>query len=144
MKKEEINYLNDEHKLIIERYLIDIKKIMYYSTEFTESGKYQEFINIMSSVYSYSNNFYKSMLKKENNGALNEFMFLIPNMMFYTSIGYLTALKDENNYSILGDYLEDIATLTEEATSELADILIDNREKQEIIREIFNSHITKN
>ena len=84
------------------------------------------------------------MLKKEDNGALNEFMFLIPNMMFYTSIGYLTALKDENNYSILGDYLEDIATLTEEATSELADILIDNREKQEIIREIFNSHITKN
>ena len=88
MKKEEINYLNDEHKLIIQRYLIDIKKIMYYSTEFTESGKYQEFINIMSSVYTYSNNFYKSMLKKEDNGALNEFMFLIPNMMFYTSIGY--------------------------------------------------------
>ena len=117
---------------------------MYYATETAANGKYQEFLEIMSSVYMYSNNFHDSMLKKEDSGVIAEFLFLIPNMMFYTSIGFLTALKNNNNYKELGKYLEEIASATENATSELADILIDNQEKQKILKELQNVRVSKN
>ena len=114
----EISYLNNRHEQVVEEYIKDLKKLMYYSTEDVADGKYQDFLEIMSSVYLYSNNFYDSMLKKEDNGILAEFLFLIPNMMFYTAIGFLTALKDDDNYREMGKYLEQIASITENTTSE--------------------------
>ena len=84
------------------------------------------------------------MLKKEDNGILAEFLFLIPNMMFYTAIGFLTALKDDDNYREMGKYLEQIASITENTTSELADVLIDNQEKQKILKELQSVNISKN
>ena len=144
MEVIEISYLNSKHQQVAEEYIKDLKELMYYATETAANGKYQEFLEIMSSVYMYSNNFHDSMLKKEDSGVIAEFLFLIPNMMFYTSIGFLTALKNNNNYKELGKYLEEIASATENATSELADILIDNQEKQKILKELQNVRVSKN
>lgn len=144
MEVVEISYLNSKHQQVTEEYIKDLKELMYYATETADNGKYQEFVEIMSSVYIYSNNFHDSMLKKEDSGVIAEFLFLIPNMMFYTSIGFLTALKNNNNYKELGKYLEEIASTTENATSELADILIDNQEKQKILKELQNVRVSKN
>lgn len=144
MEVIEISYLNSKHQQVTEEYIKDLKELMYYATETADNGKYQEFVEIMSSVYIYSNNFHDSMLKKEDSGVIAEFLFLIPNMMFYTSIGFLTALKNNNNYKELGKYLEEIASTTENATSELADILIDNQEKQKILKELQNVRVSKN
>lgn len=144
MEVVEISYLNSKHQQVTEEYIKDLKELMYYATETADNGKYQEFVEIMSSVYIYSNNFHDSMLKKEDSGVIAEFLFLIPNMMFYTSIGFLTALKNNNNYKELGKYLEEIASATENTTSELADILIDNQEKQKILKELQNVRVSKN
>lgn len=144
MEVIEISYLNSKHQQVTEEYIKDLKELMYYATETADNGKYQEFVEIMSSVYIYSNNFHDSMLKKEDSGVIAEFLFLIPNMMFYTSIGFLTALKNNNNYKELGKYLEEIASATENTTSELADILIDNQEKQKILKELQNVRVSKN
>tara|TARA_R110002020_G_C16082346_1_gene757180 strand:+ start:177 stop:617 length:441 start_codon:yes stop_codon:yes gene_type:complete len=146
MKDIEIIYLNDEHEQIIEGYLIVIKKLMYFATENTETGKYQDFLTILNSIYLYSNNFYATMINKSNieKGAVAEFLFLIPNMLFYTSIGFLTALKDGKNDSELKNSLEEIGFNCENITSELADVLIDEAEKKEILKDIFNNHLTNN
>ena len=81
MKDIEIIYLNDEHEQIIEGYLKTIKKLMYFATENTETGKYQDFLTILNSIYLYSNNFHATMIDKSNieKGAVAEFLFLIPN-----------------------------------------------------------------
>jgi len=99
----------------------------------------------MNSVYLYSNNFYDTMVeKKDDGGLLDEFMFLIPNMVFYTAIGFLTALKDgENDFAMING-LEEIGSICENATSELADILIDEKEKVKIIQDIVDLELTKN
>ena len=145
MKNTEISYINENHRSIVELHLIKIKKAMYFATEDVGEGKYQDFLDIMNSVYLYSNNFYDTMVeKKDDGGLLDEFMFLIPNMVFYTAIGYLTALKDGENDFTMRNGLEEIGSICENATSELADILIDEKEKVKIIQDIVDLELTKN
>ena len=144
MKNTEISYINEDHRRIVELHLRRIKKAMYFATEDVGEGKYQDFLEIMNSVYLYSNNFYENMVEKKGNDALlEEFLFLIPNMVFYTSIGFLTALKDGENDFVLRSGLEEIGGYCENATSELADIIIDNKEKIKIIQDILDLELTK-
>tara|TARA_R110000824_G_scaffold44465_1_gene129374 strand:+ start:1329 stop:1766 length:438 start_codon:yes stop_codon:yes gene_type:complete len=145
MNKKEILYLNDDHKKIVEGLMKDVKELMYYATEDQVSGKYQDFLNILDSVYLYSNNFHETTLKIEgDNGVMAEFIFLIPNMLFYTSIGFLTALKTSENNKYMKTYLEDIASFCENATSELADVLIDETEKKKLLEDIIEGETIKN
>ena len=145
MKNTEISYINENHRRIVELHLRKIKKAMYFATEDVGKGKYQEFLDIMNSVYLYSNNFYDTMVEKKGNGGLlDEFMFLIPNMVFYTAIGFLTALKDGENDFAMRNGLEEIGSICEDTTSELADILIDEKEKVKIIQDIVDLELTKN
>ena len=90
MNKKEILYLNNNHKEVVEKLMKDVKELMYYATEEQISGKYQDFLNILDSVYLYSNNFHETTLKIEgDNGVMAEFIFLIPNMIFYSAIDFL-------------------------------------------------------
>tara|TARA_R100001530_G_C4193275_1_gene122758 strand:+ start:32 stop:469 length:438 start_codon:yes stop_codon:yes gene_type:complete len=145
MKNTEIFYLNDNHQGIIENHISNIKQVMYFATEDVSSGKYQDFLQILRSVYMYSNNFYDTILNKsEDEGVMSEFIFLIPNMTFYTAIGFLTALKDGDNNSDLQSYLEQIGKYCENATSELADILIDKKEENKLLKDIKDIELSQN
>jgi len=140
MKKTEILYFNNDHQHIVEKLLKDIKELMYFATEDEGLGKYQDFLNILDSVFLYSNNFHETTLKKEHDdGVMAEFIFLIPNMIFYTAIGFLTALKTVENRKIMRDFLEDIGSCCENATSELADVLIDEQEKKKLLKGILET-----
>ena len=145
MNKTEILYLNDNHQQIIEKLVKDVKELMYFATEDEISGKDQDFLQILNSVYLYSNNFHETTLKIESdNGGVSEFIFLIPNMLFYTTIGFLTALKNQDNAKYMRDYLSDIGNYCENATSELADVLIDAEENKKILEDIMDGEIIKN
>ena len=145
IEKDEVFYLNDEHRLIVEKHILNVKKLVYYATEDCGFGKFQEFSDILQTIYMYSNNFYTNMVeKKENDAYLAEFLFLIPNMAFYTAIGFLTALKNNNNKSIMRESLERIVLSCEDTTSELADVLIDENEKKELIKDLPNKEINQN
>ena len=63
MEKTDILYLNAGHQEVVEVLMEDVKKIMYYATEYEIAGKYQDFLNILDSVYLYSNNFHETTLK---------------------------------------------------------------------------------
>ena len=145
MKKKDLLYLNIGHQVIVEKLLKDVKAIMYFATEEQISGKYKDFLNILDSVYLYSNNFHETTLKMENdNGGMAEFIFLIPNMLFYTSIGFLTALKNDDNAKYINEYLEGIGNCCENATSELADVLIDATDEKKLLEDMIESETIKN
>tara|TARA_R110001583_G_scaffold30051_3_gene104253 strand:- start:182 stop:619 length:438 start_codon:yes stop_codon:yes gene_type:complete len=145
MNKKEILYLNENHQDIVEKLMKDVKELMYFATENEIRGKYQDFLNIIESVYLYSNNFHETTLKVEgDNGVMAEFIFLIPNMLFYTSIGFLTALKNYENSSYMKDYLEDVASFCENATAELADVLIDATDEKKLLENILKNETIKN
>ena len=146
MKTVDVSYLNEKHEKIVVKYIKNLKKYIYFSTENVERGKYQQFVDIMFSVYLYSNNFYSSVLERndDDSGTIAEFLFLVPNMCFYSAIGFLTALKDGKNDSEMKDYLERVSIVSESATGELADILIDEQEKKEYIKELINIKTNQN
>ena len=145
MKTKEILYLNDDHKVVVEALMADVKQIMYYATEDEIAGKYQDFLNILDSVYLYSNNFHETTLKIEgDDGVMAEFIFLIPNMLFYTTIGFLTALKTEVNGDDMMVFLEKIAHLCENCTGELADVLIDATDEKRLLEDIFEKQTVSN
>ena len=145
IEKDEVFYLNDEHRIIVEKHILNVKKLVYYATEDCGLGKFQEFSDILETIYMYSNNFYTNMVeKKENDAYLAEFLFVIPNMYFYTAIGFLTALKNKNNKSIMRESLERIVMSCEDTTSELADVLIDENEKKQLIKDLPNKEINQN
>ena len=145
MKKKDILYLNEGHQEVVEGLMENVKKIMYYATEYEIAGKYQDFLNILDSVYLYSNNFHETTLKIEgDDGAMAEFIFLIPNMLFYTTIGFLTALKTKYNADFMCSHLEKIGSLCENSTSELADVLIDVTDKKRILEDMLESETIKN
>jgi hypothetical protein len=145
MKKKEILYLNAGHQEVVEVLMEDVKRIMYYATEDEIAGKYQDFLNILDSVYLYSNNFHDTTLKVEDdNGVMAEFIFLIPNMLFYTAIGFLTALKTDDNADFMCSHLEKVGSLCENSTSELADVLTDATDKKKILEDMLESETIKN
>ena len=145
MKKKDILYLNESHQKVIENLMEDVKAIMYYSTEDEIAGKYKDFLNILDSVYLYSNNFHETTLKIESDdGAMAEFIFLIPNMLFYTAIGFLTALKTEENKDDMAIHLEGIGSLCENATGELADVLIDATDEKRLLEDILEKETINN
>ena len=145
MKKKDILYLNEGHQEVVESLMEDVKQIMYYATEDEIVGKYQDFLNILDSVYLYSNNFHDTTLKIEgDDGVMAEFIFLIPNMLFYTAIGFLTALKTKVNQDSMVVHLEKIGSLCENSTSELADVLLDATDKKRLLEGVLEKETTNN
>lgn len=144
MKQIALSYLNAKHQVVIEQYIKEIKEKMYFSTEHVGEGKYQDFLEILNSIYLYSNNFYDTMLKNEDSAVYDEFIFLIPNMIFYTTIGFLTALKDGDNDEDMIEHLKKIALDCENVTSELADILIDTKENRMFIKSKHDFQLSDN
>jgi hypothetical protein len=132
--ESENKYINKEHEAIVEQYVLYLKKLVYFATEDAGNMKFQEYAEILESVFMYSNNFYDTMTKKKH--MVEEFMFLIPNMAFYLSVGFFTGLKNRNNAKDIEMCIDRLAKKTENITGELTDILIDNKEKIEIIEEL--------
>lgn len=132
--ESENKYINKEHEGIVEQYVLYLKKLVYFATEDAGNMKFQEYTEILESVFMYSNNFYDTMTKKKD--MVEEFMFLIPNMAFYLSVGFFTGLKNRNNAKDIEMCIDRLAKKTENITGELTDILIDNKEKIEIIEEL--------
>lgn len=132
--ESENKYINKEHQAIVEQYVLYLKKLVYFATEDAGNMKFQEYTEILESVFMYSNNFYDTMTKKKH--MVEEFMFLIPNMAFYLSVGFFTGLKNRNNAKDIEMCIDRLAKKTENITGELTDILIDNKEKIEIIEEL--------
>jgi len=132
--ESENKYINKEHEAIVEQYVLYLKKLVYFATEDAGNMKFQEYTEILESVFMYSNNFYDTMTKKKH--MVEEFMFLIPNMAFYLSVGFFTGLKKQNNAKDIEMCIDRLAKKTENITGELTDILIDNKEKIEIIEEL--------
>jgi hypothetical protein len=132
--ESENKYINKEHEGIVEQYVLYLKKLVYFATEDAGNMKFQEYAEILESVFMYSNNFYDTMTKKKH--MVEEFMFLIPNMAFYLSVGFFTGLKNKNNAKDIEMCIDRLSKKTENITGELTDILIDNKEKIEIIEEL--------
>jgi|TARA_R110000765_G_scaffold402915_1_gene498844 hypothetical protein len=133
-----IKYLNSKHQKIVESYVRSVKEVIYYATEESEEGKYNEFTELISTIVTYSNNFHKGVSK--NDGAKEEFAFMIPNLLFYMAIGFLQGIqKKDQEYNTM-KVVQKLANEAQEITGKIADILIDE-DHEERRREILSEDI---
>tara|TARA_R100001509_G_scaffold115454_1_gene70488 strand:+ start:118 stop:531 length:414 start_codon:yes stop_codon:yes gene_type:complete len=132
--KSENKYINKVHEEKIDEYVLYLKKLVYFATEDAGSRKFFEFSEILETVFAYSNNFYDTMSKKRH--MVEEFMFLIPNMAFYLSVGFFTGLKNKQNAQDIEMCIDRLSKKTENLTGELTDVLIDNKDKIDIIEQL--------
>lgn len=139
-----IEYLSDRHRVIVERYITEVKKTMYYATDCEGIGKYGDFTDLAATVFTYSNNFYNSLDNGYKGMTTSEFLFLIPNMLFYSSLGFIMGIKNEENEKEMDFYIEKITSLAESAIGDLADVLIDNEEGEKILKQQIDKQISKN
>ena len=140
MKKTENVYLNTKHEKIIVKLTKDVKRYVYFATDDYDAEKYKDFLEVLDSVFVYSNNFHDITYKiDKEDGVMAEFLFFIPNTLFYTAVGFLIALRNKNNEKTMYEYLQKISKCCENATSELTDILIDEKEKRKIKNTILQN-----
>lgn len=140
----EIKYLSTRHRDIVEIYIAEVKKTMYYATDCEGVGKYGDFIDLADTVFSYSNNFFESIGNGYKGITTSEFLFLIPNMLFYSSIGFIMGVRSKGNLDEMNFYIEKVTTLAESAIGDLADVLIDTEEGEKILENANNEELSKN
>jgi transposase len=124
----EIKYLNKKHQKEVEEFMSLVKEVIYYATEDSATGKYSEFNNLIGTITTYSNNFYRSV--KSNKGNKEEFAFMIPNLLFYMSIGFLTGIQKKNQEYNTMKIIKNLSDYATDVTGRITDILIDEEEKE--------------
>ena len=118
---KEILAVNNKHKMLLEKYIVYVKKIAYFATEDSANGKFKQYHDILETIIAYSNNFYESI--KSNKQLKAEFAYIIPNLVLYMTIGFMTGLKNKSNEYDLIMLIDRLTRKTEALTAEITDIL---------------------
>ena len=120
---KEILAVNNKHKMLLEKYIVYVKKIAYFATEDSANGKFKQYHDILETIIAYSNNFYETTGNKKQNKV--EFAYIIPNFVLYMTIGFMTGLKNKHNEYDLIMLIDRLTRKTENLTGEITDILHD-------------------
>ena len=53
--------------MLLEKYIVYVKKIAYFATEDSANGKFKQYHDILETIIAYSNNFYETTGNKKQN-----------------------------------------------------------------------------
>jgi hypothetical protein len=135
--------INEEHEVLIRRYVNFIKGIAYEATENCEYGKFDDYNDILNNIIKYTNEFQEII---EYNNQTKEWVYMSPNLMLYSCMGFLTGIKNKDNYEIIDSLSEILFEKTIDVVEKTSTI-IDNleyeqskKEKIELIKIKRNEH----
>jgi len=122
---EKFKHINAKHEDMVTNYLIYIQKQVYVATETADSGKYDDFQELLEDIMMYHNDFVGIGLNDDN---LEEWMFAIPNLTMFTSLGFFAGLRNEENDDIIERCVQNVYTSTMEVVGSLSDLIKDEAE----------------
>ena len=122
---EKFKHINAKHEDMVTNYLIYIQKQVYVATETADSGKYDDFQELLEDIMMYHNDFVGIGLNDDN---LEEWMFAIPNLTMVTSLGFFAGLRNEENDDIIERCVQNVYTSTMEVVGSLSDLIKDEAE----------------
>ena len=125
----EIIYINEEHEQIVLDYLTFVQKQVYDATEMAESGKYNDFQDILSDILMYHNDFSDFGLKDD---SVSEWLFSIPNLAMFTTLGFFAGLRNKSNKDLLDRCSGNIHGATMDTVGSLSDMLKDMQENSKV------------
>jgi hypothetical protein len=122
---EKFKHINAKHEDMVTNYLIYIQKQVYLATETADSGKYDDFQELLEDIITYHNDFVGTGLNKKN---FEEWVFAIPNMTMFTSLGFFAGLRNEENDDVIERCVQNVYTSTMEVVGSLSDLMKDEAE----------------
>ena len=122
---DKFKHINAKHECMVTDYLIYIQKQVYLATETADSGKYDDFQELLEDIMTYHNDFVGTGLKKDN---LEEWMFAIPNLTMFTSLGFFAGLRNEENDQLIEKCVQNVYTSTMDIVGSLSDLMKDEAE----------------
>ena len=82
---------NIKHKKILDKYIHNVKAVIYYITEEHEAGKFGDFIDTLNTIIKYSNEFRED--NENQHSLMKEWRYMIPNLVVFASVGFLAGIK---------------------------------------------------
>ena len=135
--------INEEHEVLIRRYVNFIKGVAYEATEDCEYGKFDDYNDILKNIIKYTNEF-QGIIEHKN--KTKEWVFMSHNLMLYSCMGFLTGIKNKYNDDKI-DYLSEILFEKTIDVVEKTSTIIENleyeqskKEKIELIKKKRNEH----
>ena len=119
---EQLVYINDEHKRIIEDYMTFVQKEVYEVTETAKCGRFGDFQELLHDIKQYHNDFFDIAIKE---GGVGEWIFSIPNLCMFMVMGFFAGLKTEENEDLIEYHANDIHEMTMNTVAVLSDFLKD-------------------
>tara|TARA_R100001460_G_scaffold82444_3_gene123421 strand:- start:237 stop:629 length:393 start_codon:yes stop_codon:yes gene_type:complete len=122
---EKFKHINAKHEDMVTNYLIYIQKQVYLATETADSGKYDDFQDILEDIMMYHNDFVGTGLNKDN---LEEWVFAIPNLTMFTSLGFFAGLRNKENDDVIEKCVQNVYASTMDIVGSLSDLMKDEAE----------------
>jgi hypothetical protein len=126
---------NIKHKKILEKYLRNIKAVVYYVTEDEEVGKFHDFNDVLDMIISYSNEFYQDNLNfefpEEEVEAITEWRYMIPNLVVFSTVGFLSGIATNKNRKRISKIKKKLFRKTSEIIGETYDIYAEKNIEKE-------------
>jgi hypothetical protein len=127
---------NIKHKKILEKYLRNIKAVVYFATEDEEVGKFHDFNSVLDMIITYSNEFYNDNLNwavgaEEELETISEWRYMIPNLVVFSTVSFLAGITTESNRKNMEKIRAKLFRKTSEIIGETYDIYADNKLEKE-------------
>ena len=127
---------NIKHKKILEKYLRNIKAVVYFATEDEEVGKFHDFKSVLDMIISYSNEFYNDNLNwgvdtEKELETIAEWRYMTPNLVVFSTVSFLAGITNESNRENMSKIRAKLFRKTSEIIGETYDIYADNKLEKE-------------
>jgi len=122
-----VNLSKKQNKLLND-YIKSVKGILYEATEDCDIGKFNEYINLMNNIVSYSDAFKKSI---KTDKEVDEWAYMVPNLTLYSAMGFFVGIKNDTNSSYIDSLSEELFEKTLSIVGDTSDMLFEEREKRE-------------
>jgi len=124
---------NIKHKEILDKYIRNVKALIYYVTEEEDMGKFNDFNEVLSMIISYSNEFrvdHLNFIKHDgeiDEAAMLEWRYMIPNLVVFAAVGFLAGISNKENREDFKNIRQKLFKKTSEIIGETYDIYADDR-----------------
>lgn len=108
-------YANNEHKVIIDNYLVICKE---FANEVSTKKRYQNYLEVVHVIIEYHNNYGAG--KKENN--FWDWMMIIPINLAVATNGFFAGVETRNNAAVVRAYRLVLEELTQNVVDQLDNI----------------------
>lgn len=117
----EIKTLNNNHKKILNEFIIDVEGFIYRITEDSNFNKFNNFKPVLSNAIELHNNIGNELSAMQIDES--EWIYMFPNYLLFAGIGFAASSKNKENENYINDETEFLFTTTHNTITKLENMI---------------------